>query len=545
MARSSTRATEARLTAATALTCASRNGVAMIAPKPWRNGSLPRILARMTAFEHDATRAGSEPGAESDEDRLEAGTRIGEYVVSRKLGAGGFGAVYAAHHALLGRDVAIKILHRAVSSNQEIVGRFLAEARAVNQIRHRNIIDVFGFGQLEDGRHYYVMEFLDGEPLDVTLARKGRLSLADGLPILRGVAKALDAAHSHGIVHRDLKAENVYLARDGSDVYPKLLDFGIAKLISSEQDTSSRTRSGIQVGTPYAMAPEQCRGVAIDGRADVYALGVLAHRIFTGLLPFDGETAMDVIMQHMTAKPPSMSSVAHDLPSALDKPVLKMLAKNPNDRFTLATEAVDALEEAATRYGGDLSRMGGGPTPEASFSGSVARHLRVPTMRSAMVKPVRSLLKSGIFASVVLLVAAFVMARSSSWHVDPSGTADESENVAPVLSPPAPAPAVAPPTPAPVATAFEVQIIVTPSTARIIVDGVDRGEGQVTISRPASATLTVEARDPACKSRLETLVIRESLRLEWVLEKAPLKVVAPPRPRRVHEVHSDLANPLD
>ena len=252
---------------------------------------------------------------------------------------------------------------------------------------------------------------------------------------------------------------------------------------------------------------------------------------------------MDVIMQHMTAKPPSMSSVAHDLPSALDKPVLKMLAKDPNDRFTLATEAVDALEEAATRYGGDLSRMGGGPTPEASFSGSVARHLRVPTMRSAMVKPVRSLLKSGIFASVVLVVAAFFIARTPSVRLDLNGTADERATPEPVLAPPAPA--VAPPSPAPVATAFDVQIIVTPSTARIIVDGVDRGEGQVTVSRPANATLTVEARDPTCKSRLETLVIRESLRLEWVLEKAPVKVVAPPRPRRVHEVHSDLANPLD
>lgn len=500
----------------------------------------------MTALEYDATRAGSEPSSASDGDELAAGTPIGEYVVTRKLGAGGFGSVYAAHHALLGRDVAIKLLHRSVSSNQEIVGRFLAEARAVNQIRHRNIIDVFGFGQLDDGRHYYVMEFLDGEPLDATLARRGRLSLAEALPMLRGVAKALDAAHGHGIVHRDLKAENVYLARDGQETFPKLLDFGIAKLISSDREGASRTQSGIQVGTPYAMAPEQCRGVAIDGRADVYALGVLVHRVLTGSLPFDGETAMDIIMKHMAAKPPAMSTVAHDLPGALDKPVLKMLAKDPNDRYERATEAVDALEEAAARYCGNLNEIGGGPLAAPSFSQSVARKIKLSTVRSPEPRRKRSLAMRAFYIVCTLVALGLLASKRDGMAIAING-ADETEKkdesahappVAPVVERPAPAPAVP--------EAFETQIIVTPATAHIFVDGVDVGAGTARVSRPKDTTVVVEARDAKCKTRTESLLVKESMRLEWVLELLPVKAAAPTPPRRApHKVHSDLANPLD
>ena len=174
----------------------------------------------------------SEPTAElpSTEPELAAGEVIGEYEIAGKVGQGGFGTVYKAVHPLIGKQVAIKVLARKFSADPEMVSRFIAEARAVNQIRNRYIIDIFSFGQLADHRHYYVMEFLDGEPLDARLER-GPLELVAALPILRAVGKALDAAHAKGIAHRDLKPENVFLVQGEDDMWPKLLDFGVAKLM--------------------------------------------------------------------------------------------------------------------------------------------------------------------------------------------------------------------------------------------------------------------------------------------------------------------------
>src|SRR5688500_8533157 len=171
--------------------------------------------------------------ATNDRD-LQAGQKVGEYVIDEKIGEGGFGLVFRASHPLIGKVAAIKVLNRQYSADPEMVSRFVAEARAVNQIRHRNIIDIFAFGQIEDGRSYYVMEFLDGLPLDEHIARHGALALGDAIPVLRAVARALDAAHAKGIAHRDLKPKNIFLVHesDGS-VFPKLLDFGIAKLLGT------------------------------------------------------------------------------------------------------------------------------------------------------------------------------------------------------------------------------------------------------------------------------------------------------------------------
>ena len=205
----------------------------------------------------------------SDQD-LAVGMNVGEYKIEVAIGRGGFGTVYRAVHPLIGKQVAIKVLARKYSSDPEVVSRFVAEARAVNQIRHRNIIDIFAFGALPDGRHYYVMEHLDGEPFDQYLRRIGPLPLADALPILRAIARALDAAHAKGIAHRDLKPENIFLAHDADGAtFPKLLDFGIAKLLQPEEDVRHRTGTGVPIGTPYYMSPEQCRGREVDHRTDV------------------------------------------------------------------------------------------------------------------------------------------------------------------------------------------------------------------------------------------------------------------------------------
>ena len=282
---------------------------------------------------------------------LSAGMTVGEYQVEGKLGEGGFGVVYRAQHPLIGKLAAIKVLNRQWSSNPEMVSRFIAEARSVNQIRHRNIIDIFAFGALEDGRQYYVMELLEGMPLDRYLEQRGRLPAPDAVAILRGVARALDAAHECGVAHRDLKPENIFLEqdRDGA-VFPKLLDFGIAKLLA-EGGTLHKTRTGAPIGTPAYMSPEQCRGKSVDHRTDIYSFGILTYEALTGRLPFDGEEVMDILFKHLHEEPQPLSRVCPDLPSGLDAPVLAMLAKDPKARPSSVSAALEAVAEAAAAAG--------------------------------------------------------------------------------------------------------------------------------------------------------------------------------------------------
>ncbi|HEY8038639.1 MAG TPA: serine/threonine-protein kinase [Polyangiaceae bacterium] len=318
---------------------------------------------------------------------LPAGAMVGEYRVEAKLGEGGFGAVYRAVHPLIGKTAAVKVLSRQWSSNPQMVSRFIAEARAVNQIRHKNIIDIFAFGALPDGRQYYVMELLDGEPFDVFLHGKGRLAPETALPILRAVARALDAAHAQGIVHRDLKPENVYLVfeEDGL-VRPKLLDFGIAKLLG-EAMSGHKTRTGAPLGTPSYMSPEQCHGQPVDQRTDVYSLGVMAHQVLTGRLPFDAESVMSILVKHMSAPPPRMSEHCPELPAELDAPVLSMLAKQASERPASAGAAIEALVEAASRAGITVAAVASAKAPALavvpSSSGQPAPDSHAQTVASA------------------------------------------------------------------------------------------------------------------------------------------------------------------
>ena len=289
-------------------------------------------------------------GSDSD---LAAGLLVGEYQVERKIGEGGFGAVYLAVHPLIGKRVAVKVLSREYSSNPQMVQRFIEEARAVNQIRHRNIIDIFSFGVLEDKRQYFVMEYLDGKPLDVVLREKGRLQPEEAIPLLRQVARALDAAHAAGIAHRDLKPENVFVSYDDDgNPFPKLLDFGIAKLLGESQRSGQhRTRTGQPIGTPYYMSPEQCLGKSVDHRTDIYSFGVMCHELLTGKLPFWAEELMNVLVMQMTQPPPRMSATCPEIPVPLDEPVLRMLAKQPENRPPGVASGLEALAQAARDAG--------------------------------------------------------------------------------------------------------------------------------------------------------------------------------------------------
>ena len=272
---------------------------------------------------------------------------VGEYQIEGKLGEGGFGAVYRSVHPVIGKPAAIKVLSPQFSGDPEMVSRFIAEARAVNQIRHRNIIDIFSFGTLEDGRSYYVMELLEGMTLDEYLKRKVRLSPAEAIPVLRQIARALDAAHAHGIAHRDLKPENIFLTFDDDGLpFPKLLDFGIAKLLG-DTGAAHKTRTGVPIGTPYYMSPEQCRGINVDHRTDIYSFGVLAFELLTGRLPFNGESVMDVMLKQATAVPPLATSFCADLPQGIDEPLNRMLHKDPDKRPASVGLALETLASGA------------------------------------------------------------------------------------------------------------------------------------------------------------------------------------------------------
>ncbi|MBN8229548.1 serine/threonine protein kinase [Corallococcus macrosporus] len=261
------------------------------------------------------------------------GLKLGEYELRSRIGVGGMGLVYDGIQPLIGKRVAVKVLRPELAHSSEQVARLLAEARAVNAIRHRGIIDIFGFGQLPDGRQYIVMEYLEGQPLDAILAEKGRIPVPEALSLLDEVLAALGAAHGAGVVHRDLKPSNIFLVRqpDGSR-YVKLLDFGLAKRGEGPTGRTAQTRTDMVVGTPEYMAPEQARGQSVGPMTDLYAMGVVTFEIITGRLPFIGSSPVDLLMKHVEARPPRPSEFVPDLPPAVDAFILQMLTKDPETR---------------------------------------------------------------------------------------------------------------------------------------------------------------------------------------------------------------------
>src|SRR6185436_13633062 len=244
---------------------------------------------------------------------------IGQYRITGVLGGGGMGMVYAAEHKLLGRTAAVKLLLPELSSKQEIVQRFFNEARAATAIKHPGIVEIYDFGWTDDGSAYIVMELLQGETLRAR-RKRGPMRLSSALAVTRQMAGALGAAHAKGIIHRDLKPDNVFLVADpevpgGERI--KLLDFGIAKLAVFSSGLH-KTRTGAVIGTPAYMSPEQCRGVAIDARADLYSLGCILFELCTGQPPFVGEGEGDVLAAHIHVPAPKLSSLASGIPKEIE-----------------------------------------------------------------------------------------------------------------------------------------------------------------------------------------------------------------------------------
>jgi serine/threonine-protein kinase len=271
---------------------------------------------------------------------LSPGYVVGEYRVETVIGRGGMGVVYSGVQPVIEKRVAIKVLNSELSADPALVRRFLDEARAVNRIRHPNIIDIFSFGQLADSRQYFVMEYLEGHTLADRL-QLGDLPMSQLPPLLAQICDALDAAHGEHIVHRDLKPENIWIvaSRRGRS-FAKLLDFGIAKLLATGEQTT--TQAGVLMGTPQYMSPEQCYGRAVDHRTDLYAMGVILYQMYTGKLPFLGEGFAEILTKQLT-EIPERPSVHVPLPPALDALIMRCLAKDPADRPQSARELGDEL----------------------------------------------------------------------------------------------------------------------------------------------------------------------------------------------------------
>jgi serine/threonine-protein kinase len=348
---------------------------------------------------------------ESDPGRidLQPGYVIGEYVVESKIGGGAFGAVYAGLHPIIGKRVAIKVLDHRYSSDPTMVSRFIDEARAVNKIGHTNIVDIFAFGALEDGRRYLVMELLSGRVLEQLIEEKQKLSVDEALPILGQLSEALEAAHSAGIAHRDLKPANVFLVQRSGTWSVKLLDFGVAKLFEPDGQKHA-TQSGIALGTPMYMSPEQCMGKGVDHRTDVYAFGVVCYRVLAGEHPFDGGSVAEVMAQHIFAAPKPLSLICPEIPEPVSEAVLWMLDKDKQKRPQTAAEAFRQLERAAR--GERIERAVGLDTlPDAPSSIERASKTDLPAAAS---KPNR-LRFIGLGA---LLVAAAVLVLAQSMKKD-------------------------------------------------------------------------------------------------------------------------------
>jgi serine/threonine protein kinase len=501
------------------------------------SGSCPRCGQRHPLASCPYGNAGTlsmdpQPPALSD---LEAGSTVGEYRVTGLLGEGGMGKVYAGIHPLIGRKVAIKLISRALSGNDEAAARFLQEARAATALRHRNIVDVFAFGKLPDGRLYQVMELLEGESLRRVLERRGGLPLPLTRAILRAILSALDAAHRGGIIHRDIKPDNVFVtgALDGppEELEVRILDFGLAKQqTQAPGERAVVTRSGFPMGTPAYMSPEQCRGTgSIDARSDLYAAGVVLYEMLTGRLPFESDAAVEVMTMQIGEPVPRPSTV-QPVPAALEEVVMRALAKQPDDRYESASQMLAAFE-AAAQATPDWRPRGGRPTrpsPRVAAARAAAVSMKTPVLRARRSKWWLLVLGAGAAA------AGVVVLKPREQPPTPV--------VAPITSPP---PAVEPPPPPPHPTSATVRVSLQPP-GRIYLDGKLAGTGaEATIPDVPFGPHLLRTEAPGHVVEQRTITVTEPLDVAFVLKRHRPARKSPPRHTRPGHQETDLEAPIN
>lgn len=278
----------------------------------------------------------------------------GKYHIGRKIGEGGMSWVYQAEEVGTGRTLAIKVLPPRLARDHAAVERLRREAEIAGKFNHPNVCPIFRFGQSGDGMLYVVMPYLEGETLNDYEGTVRQVPINEAVSVLVQVAKGLQHAHDLGIVHRDLKPENVMLVQEGRAAATRravVMDFGLAKERRAGQDVLKLTQTGIVLGTPEFMSPEQIRGRPLDGRSDIYALGILAFELITGELPFKGENAQETMVARLKGLPRSMRDIRPDVPARLESVIRKALALAPEDRWQTMDDFAAALE------GGAIARL--------------------------------------------------------------------------------------------------------------------------------------------------------------------------------------------
>ncbi|MBN1679274.1 MAG: serine/threonine protein kinase, partial [Anaerolineae bacterium] len=266
------------------------------------------------------------------------GTQLGPYEILEEIGHGGMATVYRANQANMDRSVAVKIIHKAIAIDQTTLDRFQREAKLIARLEHPHILPVYDYNGAHDPP-YIVMRYMPTGTLKDILARD-RLEFSEAAFLIRQIASALDYAHRQGVVHRDIKPSNIMVDSDGNAF---LTDFGIARMI---EGTEGLTASGLAVGTPGYMAPEQGMGLHIDNRADIYALGVMLFEMVTGKTPYHAETPMAVILKHISDPIPTASSINPDVPAVVDHIIMRAMAKEPDERYQTASKMANDLMEA-------------------------------------------------------------------------------------------------------------------------------------------------------------------------------------------------------
>jgi serine/threonine-protein kinase len=364
-------------------------------------------------------------------------TEVGKYRILEQVGEGAMGVVYRALDPVLNRSVAIKVMTDALARDDDLRGRFLREAQAAGSLQHPNVITVYDFGEV-DGHLYIAMEFVAGEDLEGVLARKAKLTLVQKIDILVDVLAGLGYAHKRGIVHRDIKPANIRIDEEGR---ARIMDFGIARLQSSKM-----TRTGLMVGTPAYMAPEQITAGAISPVTDLFSVGAVMYELLTGSKPFEGESLQSVFYKIVSSAPPAITTILPTLPASLNTIVMRALAKEPADRYASALDMANALTEA--RAGVDREST----QPKAvSLRSAIATGLSTrPTKKIPVYKKRPALIFGGGGAIVVLLAGgAYLLGIRSNANTIAASGAQPAKSTTPAVPPPA-APASQPvPNPSP------------------------------------------------------------------------------------------------
>ena len=441
----------------------------------------------------------------------------GKYRLDAVIGEGGMGAVWAATHTGLGQAVAIKFISREFVTSPEALRRFDSEAKAAAQLRSRHVVQVFDNGTLEDGTPYIAMELLRGENVYARVHRAGPVPLAETVEILGQCCKALGRAHAAGIIHRDIKPDNIFLAQtDEEGLLVKVVDFGIAKFAGGPNDHAS-TRTGAVLGTPLYMSPEQARGLkTIDYRTDLYSLGLVAYTMLTGNLAFSSESFGDLLVQICTGPLPSLCANAPWLPAPMEQWFQRACARDPASRFGSAQEFSDALRAAidgsvraaalpdsavepaqagALLAGNPAHAVSVGTASGMSRSGDRSGAAVVPKNRGALVAAV-VLLALGAMALAAVLTLAKRAQQPAAVAAAAALTSTPSAVVPPATS--SPAAAVALPEPSAAAPASAVAADATASAS-----GAPLRPGPASPARPASVPVVnppVPAAAPAASA---------------------------------------------